>query len=273
MYRAPLLGGTPEKLAADVDSGVTFSPDGRKLAFLRYDNPEPGKYQLIVRSVESDEETVLTSGAASQGLFDPAWSPDGKTILCLVSRPGDAATGLTAVDAKTGQQHLFLSSVSDLASPVWMPDGHGLLFLIADSTSNFTRQQIDFVSYPEGKMNPVTRDTNSYSVISVASNGQVLATVLSEQHWNVSLMSAASGGGDIRQIGPAKASTNLTWTRDGRLVYDGDGMLQWIRPTSGNPTTYPLGRPRLGSQGRVPDRKRHHQRRSLGMLRWPLSCV
>ena len=88
LYRAPLLGGTPEKLAADVDSNITFSPDGRKLAFMRYDNPEPGKYQLIVRSVDSGEETVLTSGSNSQGLYDPAWSPDGKTIMCGVHSAG-----------------------------------------------------------------------------------------------------------------------------------------------------------------------------------------
>ena len=48
LYRAPLLGGTPERLAEDVDSNITFSPDGRKIAFMRYDNPEPGKYRLIV---------------------------------------------------------------------------------------------------------------------------------------------------------------------------------------------------------------------------------
>src|SRR5207342_3029216 len=34
LYRAPLLGGTPERLAEDVDSNVTFSPDGRKVTFM-----------------------------------------------------------------------------------------------------------------------------------------------------------------------------------------------------------------------------------------------
>src|SRR5580692_5687181 len=61
LYRSPLLGGTPEKLAEDVDSGVTFSPDGGKFAFLRYDNPDPGKFRLIVRSVDNGQETVLAS--------------------------------------------------------------------------------------------------------------------------------------------------------------------------------------------------------------------
>ena len=163
LYRAPLLGGTPEKLASDVDTNVTFSPDGRKLAFIRYDNPQPGKYQLIVRPVDSGEETVLASGPVSQGLSAPAWSPDGKTIMCVVFQPGDAVNGLTAVDVKTGQQHLFVSSADILGVPTWMPDGRGLLILDIDSASNSNRQQIVFVSYPEGKMSPVTRDTNSYS--------------------------------------------------------------------------------------------------------------
>jgi len=32
LYRAPLLGGTPQRLATDIDSNVTFSPDGKQLA-------------------------------------------------------------------------------------------------------------------------------------------------------------------------------------------------------------------------------------------------
>jgi eukaryotic-like serine/threonine-protein kinase len=233
LYRTALLGGTPERLAADVDSNVTFSPDGRKLAFMRYDNPDPGKYRLIVRSVDGGEETVLTSGPNSQGLYAPAWSPDGKTIMCGVTQPGDFPSGLMSVDAITGQQRLFQGFPDYLAYPTWMPDGKGLLILNGNRSSNYRRQQIALISYPEGRLNPVTRDTNNYSALSVASNGEVLATVLSESHWNLSLTATASGGSDVREIDPAEPFTNFTWTHDGRLIDDKDGMLRWVNPGSG----------------------------------------
>jgi serine/threonine protein kinase len=233
LYRTPLLGGTPERLAADVDSNVTFSPDGRKLAFMRYDNPDPGRYQLIVRSTDSGDETVLTSGSNSQGLYDPAWSPDGKTIMCGVTQPADSPSGLMSVDAKTGQQRLFLGSTDYPNYPTWMPDGSGLLILNSGPSSNYRRKQIALISYPGTKLNPVTRDTNNYSALSVASNGEVLATVLSESHWNLSVMAATVGGGEAREIDPTDSFTNFTWTHDGRLIDDKDSMLRWVNPESG----------------------------------------
>ena len=233
LYRTPLLGGTPQRLAADVDSNVTFSPDGRKLAFMRYDNPDPGKYQLIVRSADSGDETVLTSGPESLGLYDPAWSPDGKTIMCGVIQPGDSPFGLMSVDARTGQQRLFLGFPDYLAYLTWMPDGSGLLILNSGPSSNYRRRQIALISYPEKRLNPVTRDTNNYSALSVASNGEVLATVLSESHWNLSVMAATLGGSEARDIDPADAFTNFTWTHDGRLIDDKDSTLRWVNPESG----------------------------------------
>src|SRR3984957_32043 len=210
LYRAPLLGGTPEKLAADVDSNVTFSPDGRKLAFIRDDNPEPGKYQLIVRSVDTGGETVLVSGPSNQELYNPAWSPDGKTIMCSVVQPGEADSGLMAVDASTGKQRLFLSSDDSLTLPAWTPDGSGLLVLDSDQASNYARSQIAFVSYPEGKLNPLTRDTNNYFDLSVASSGRELATVLSEERWNLFVMPAVSEGGTARMVHSANPFTTFT---------------------------------------------------------------
>src|SRR5580692_3882984 len=233
LYRAPLLGGTPEKLAADVDSNVTFSPDGRKLAFIRDDNPEPGKYQLIVRSVDTGGETVLASGPSNQELYNPAWSPDGKTIMCSVVQPGEADSGLMAVDASTGKQRLFLSSDDFLALPAWTPDGSGLLVLDSDQASNYARSQIAFVSYPEGKLNPLTRDTNNYFDLSVASSGRELATVLSEERWNLFVMPAVSEGSDARMVHSANPFTIFTWTHDGRLIYDKDSTLNWVNPDSG----------------------------------------
>jgi Tol biopolymer transport system component len=256
LYRAPLLGGTPEKLAADVDSNVTFSPDGRKLAFIRDDNPEPGKFQLIVRSVDTGGETVLASGPINQELYNPAWSPDGKTIMCNVFQPGEADSGLMEVDASTGKQRLFLSSDDFLALPAWMPDGSGLLVLDSDQASNYARSQIAFVSYPEGKLNPITRDTNNYFDLSVASSGQELATVLSEERWNLFVMPAASEGSDARMVHSANPFTSFTWTHDGRLIYDKDSTLNWVNSdsaakgvvapepdaTSGDPWECPTGR-------------------------------
>jgi eukaryotic-like serine/threonine-protein kinase len=233
LYRAPLLGGTPEKLAEDVDSNITFSPDGRRLAFMRYDNPEPGKYQLIVRMVDQGVESVLASGNKGQGLFSPAWSPDGKTILCVVNQPSDALTGLVAVDVSTGQQRLVASSADALGVPIWLPDGKGLLALDNSRSTNYARAQIVFVSYPDGKVTPVTRDTNDYSDLSLAANGQVLATVLSEGRWSLTVMSSMAGGADARAILPVNNFTNFTWTHDGRLVNDNDNALHWVNPDTG----------------------------------------
>ena len=47
-------------------------------------------------------------------------------------------------------------------------------------------------------------------------------------------MSAASSGGDARQIGHSRTRfTNFTWTHDGRLIDDKDGTLNWVNPDSG----------------------------------------
>ncbi|HYM79675.1 MAG TPA: protein kinase [Candidatus Dormibacteraeota bacterium] len=242
LYRAPLLGGTPERLAEDVDSNVSFSPDGRKVTFMRYDNPEQGKYQVIVRSLDSGEEKVLAAGPSSHPLFNPSWSPDGKVILCVVVQPGNALSGLVAIDASSGEPHLVLSSDSSLALPTWLPDSRGLLLLDAGRSSNLTRQQIVFVSYPEGKITPITRDTNNYSDMSVSAAGQVLATVLSEGRWSLQVMSASSGGADAQPVDPAGAFTNFFWKHDGQLIHDKDNALHWLNLESqakGTFTTQP----------------------------------
>ena len=234
LYRAPLLGGAPERLAEDVDSNVTFSPDGRKLAFLRYDNPVPGKYELIVRPQDSSQETVLASGSNSQQLFYVAWSPDGKKIVCTELQPSaEAYTGLVEIDVNTGRQKLLLGSPGTVVAPTWMPDGSGLLVLFGSLAAGLNRYQIAFVSYPGGKITPVTRDTNIYSDISLANTGQLLATVLSEGHWSLFVGPAASAGREVHSVAPVSSTTNFTWTHDGRILFDKQASLYAINPQTG----------------------------------------
>src|SRR5262249_53351653 len=169
LYRAPLLGGTPQKLVSDVDSNITFSPDGSKFAFMRYDDPVAGQYQLIIRSLESGDEKVLLSGSNSQQVYTPTWSPDGKTIVCDAIHVGKSLQSVIAVDVASGKSRvIFDDGARVFGAPNWLPDGSGLVGFEADQSWNFSRNQIAFLSYPDAKLFPITRDTNTYSDISVA---------------------------------------------------------------------------------------------------------
>jgi|HubBroStandDraft_6_1064221.scaffolds.fasta_scaffold00072_23 serine/threonine protein kinase/Tol biopolymer transport system component len=229
LYRAPLLGGTPEKLVTDIDSNITFSPDGRRFAFLRDNNPEPGKFRLLIQAVDGGEEKILYGGPTSHAMYDPAWSPDGKTIVCMVLQPGTAFSGLMALDVASGKQQLFFTSDDRLVQRhVWMPDGNGLIAL-----TQFSGNQIAFVSYPEGKYHPVTRDTNNYSDPSVAGDGRSLATVLSEGHWNLFTMPAGAPAAQLRQASSGAPIYQFSWTRDGRLLRSARSGLGVVDPATG----------------------------------------
>jgi serine/threonine protein kinase len=43
LYRTPVLGGTPQIVVRDVDTGITFSPDGHRMAYARANDPDVGK--------------------------------------------------------------------------------------------------------------------------------------------------------------------------------------------------------------------------------------
>ncbi len=227
LYRAPLLGGAPEKLAEDVDSNVTFSPDGRKVAFSRFDNPKAGEYQLIVKDLQGGAERALVSGPSSQFLRDAAWSPDGKVIVCYIIQPQGALTGLEVVDAQSGQRKSLLRSEGVVTFPEWLPDGSGVLALNRDASSNYTRSQIVRVSYPEGVMTPITRDAADYHSISVARSVPVLAVVAAEERWILQTV-ALGAGADAKSITKASGGMFLAWAPDGKLITDKDDRLQSV---------------------------------------------
>ena len=77
LYRIGLMGGTPEKLKERLDSPVTFSPDGKRFAFVRESAVES---TLIVADLKAGSEKSLISRKLPRVLDYPAWSPDGQSI-------------------------------------------------------------------------------------------------------------------------------------------------------------------------------------------------
>jgi Tol biopolymer transport system component len=238
VYRAPVLGGTPQKLISDVDTNITFSPDGRRLAYTVNNNPEIGKFRLVTYSLETGQSKTLVLGNANQLLWDPAWSPDGKTIICFINQQGDALSSLVSVDAITGKQTLIFESKDGfLSSPQWLPDGGSLLALYFGRDTTFTRQQIVEISYRDRRSRAVTHDVNSYSDLSLSADGRILATVLSQSYFNLFAARAADlGSGQAQQLTPGARVFRFDWTPDGQMLLEQSDDISLFHPDTGNRT-------------------------------------
>jgi eukaryotic-like serine/threonine-protein kinase len=238
LYRVPVLGGTPEKLVTNIDSNVSFSPDGKKIVYGTANYPKAGRYVITVRSLDSGEEKKLTDGLMSEQANDPAWSPGGKTIICTISQPGNALSGLAAIDVETGKRNLFMTAQTlFFVRPLWLPDGKGLLVL--GQLPYAAQWQIFFVSFPDGKITPVTRDTNSYVDLSLSADGRTAATVLRQAHLIQSVLPVGASSSEERPFSTASLSDMVTWTRDGKLLVSAAaGGLTLVNPESASPTPF-----------------------------------
>jgi len=247
LYRAPVLGGAPQKLITDVDTNVTFSPDGRSLAYTVENNPEIGKFRLVTYSLETGESKTLVMGNLGQVLLSPAWSPNGKSILCVTFHRGDAITSLVTVDVSTSKQDtLFDSKDAVLSDPAWLPDGNLLALSLGRDTA-FTRQQIvEISSHDRTTARAITHDLNNYSDLSLSADGHLAATILNQDHLDlfVAQISGLNSGTGQRlgsvvgslPLNSETAAQNFTWTEDGQTILAQQNALTLLQPVSENKT-------------------------------------
>ena len=204
LYVVPTLGGEPKKILSKIDSPITFSPDGKQIAYVRGNSPEGPTSQLVVANADGSNVHPIVTGKVAVDWFDtrgPSWSPDGKSIAVGKRRLNQSGyyNGISLYDL-SGKESIFVEKLAgEVARVIWLADGTGLVYS-ATLAVGATGNQLWFVSYPDGEITRITRDLNTYGQLSlgVTADGSTIVSIQQVPHSNLWL--ATGNYNDARQI-------------------------------------------------------------------------
>jgi dipeptidyl aminopeptidase/acylaminoacyl peptidase len=219
------VGGITEKIIADVDSPITFAPDGKRFAFVRRD-PFKREDVLIIASADGAREQPLVTRRYPEFFYISgglAWSPDGRRITVGAGNfegnhhqldiIGVAADG-RGVERISGQKWY------EVAGLAWLGDGSALL-LVASDERNGARQLWRLSAAPGAGAVRTTNDVSDYRGLSLAANADALVTMQVTQHSDIWTTAPYAGEGQSKQLTSGKYDGfyGLDWTPQGQIVY------------------------------------------------------
>ena len=230
-FQIPALGGAPRRFIDHADAGLSFSPDGKQLAYST-DNSDETEVQLMIANADGTAARKIAGKPSNSAYGDyntVRWAPDGKRIIVSTSDPANSGgvVGLDEVDVATGAEKPMpmrrWRSINDFAC---LPDGSGLLLVAAEKTG--TSSQLWVVSYASGAVRKVSNDLSNYSSVAVSAGGTTIASVQETVATSV-LVGPADAPDNARQITSARLDgmEGVAFTPDHHIVYTGNHSQNW----------------------------------------------
>ncbi|MEO5894146.1 MAG: protein kinase [Vicinamibacterales bacterium] len=234
LYQVPVLGGGARLVLEDVDTSVTFSPDGKQLAFIR-GLPDDGSSFVMVGGVDGSNLRRLATRKLplSFTLQGAAWSPDGKSIAVTGADAGSLYGQIVIVNATDGSETLLHTPEwRQMTRLAWLPNGTGLL-VNAQESAGESSNQVFLVDYPSGSARRLTNDLSSYSELSVAPDGKSFVCVRNERRstiWTMPIDQPSTATAITTEASGDDGAHGVASTPDGRIVYSNEA--------SGNPDVW-----------------------------------
>ena len=247
LYRVSVLGGTPRKVLAGINSPVSFSPDGKLFAFVRQRLSEGSNALMVADADGGGERTLAVRGGSDWFEEDgPAWSPDGRTVVCPIGTDaGEILLTLAEVPVEGGEPKVITSQRwRQIGRAAWLGDGRGLLVLGGDLSNPWTTQ-VWHISYPAGAARKVTNVLDGYNHASLGLTSDARSIVVAQEDTTARIWVANLDGSNapareaFKQVtgGKFEGRRGLSWTPDGRIVYvtkTGDDEDVWMMNQDGS---------------------------------------
>jgi Tol biopolymer transport system component len=228
----------------DIDTPVTFSPDGKRFAFLR-GVPSENEVRLLVANADGTGERTLVAlkyPYSFRLLGGPAWSPDGKVIVASVDTDPLPGTKLVAVSVADGSLKTLVQRPDRMGRVAWLGDGSGLLTVVQDPARSF-EGQIWYASYPGGEMRKLTNDLSNYDQrsLSLTADSSALAAVTIDQQPNLWTVDLAGKTPPRQLTSGRRVGYSLGLLPDGRILESHGPPLSILKPDGSDPQPLTAG--------------------------------
>lgn len=143
-----------------------WSPDGRRLAYVSFENNRP---EIYVQELSSEQRVRI---AAFPGLDSaPAWSPDGRYLALVLSKDGNPEVYIMDMSNRALRRLTFDSAID--TEPAWMPDGKSIVF----TSDRGGSPQLYQIPVGGGDVTRLTFEGEYNARASIAPDGQSIAMV------------------------------------------------------------------------------------------------
>jgi len=265
--RYPLTKSTP-------DSCPAFSPDGRTLAFCRWDGQDSDLFLLdLSRDLKPVGEPRRLTFDNLGGTSSPAWVSAGSALVYSTGAYFWTKGNLWKVAASGSSQPQMLPYIGDdVVQPAICQRASRLAYTHRTSDSNIWRMEI---SSPQGEANPPTMfisstrndwgsqyspdgkkiafvsersgsyeiwvcDADGTNAVQLTHSGDAQGPRWSPDSSRLTFYSSGiyvinASGGDLRRLTLPSGSESASWSKDGRWIYfNSEGKIQKV-PAEGGP--------------------------------------